>query len=87
MPYDAPTQAVIAALYIANSSAEYFRLSEPGIISVANDGRTAFAPSPDGKHRYLMLDDAQKDRITKDFTTLASSKPAPPPQGRGRGGA
>jgi hypothetical protein len=87
MPYDAPTQAVIAALYVANPSADYFRLSEPGIISVANDGKTVFAPSPNGKHRYLMLDVAQKERITKDFTALASGKPAPaPPQGRGRGG-
>ena len=86
MPYDAPTQAVIAALYAANSSADYFRLSEPGIISVANDGKTTFAPSPNGKHRYLMLDVAQKERIAKDFTALASGKPAPPPQGRGRRG-
>src|SRR6185295_19197929 len=87
MPYDAPTQAVVAALYAANSSADYFRLSEPGIISVANDGKTTFAPSPDGKHRYLMVDVAQKERIAKDFTTLASSKPAPAPAGRGRGPA
>jgi hypothetical protein len=86
MPYDAPTQAVIAALFAANSSADYFRLSEPGTISVENDGKTTFAPSPNGKHRYLMLDVAQKERIAKDFTALASGKPAPPPQGRGRRG-
>ena len=86
MPYDAPAQAVIAGLYVANSSADYFRLSEPGIISVANDGKTTFAPSPEGKHRYLMVDVAQKERIAKEFTTLASSKPAPAAGGRGRGG-
>jgi len=86
MPYDAPDPAVIAALYASNSSADYFRLSEPGTVSVANDGKTAFAPSADGKHRYLMLDVAQKDRIAKDFSALASAKPAPP-QGRGRRGA
>jgi hypothetical protein len=86
MPYDAPTQAVIAALYASNPSADYFRLSEPGMISVEDDGKTTFAPSADGKHRYLMLDVAQKERITKDFTALASAKPAPPAQGRGRRG-
>jgi len=86
MPYDAPAPAVIAALYAANPSADYFRLSEPGTISVANDGKTTFAPSADGKHRYLMVDVAQKERIAKDFTTLASAKPAPS-QGRGRRGA
>jgi hypothetical protein len=86
MPYDAPAQAVIAALYVANKTADYFRLSEPGTISVANDGKTAFTPSPEGKHRYLMVDVAQKELITKDFTTLASGKPAPPAAGgRGRG--
>src|SRR5207248_2917686 len=85
MPYDAPAQAVIAALYVANSSADYFRLSEPGIINVANDGKTTFAPSPGGKHRYLMVDVAQKERITKDFSALASGKPAPAVAGRGRG--
>ena len=86
MPYDAPDPAVIAALYASNPSADYFRLSEPGTITVANDGKTAFAPSAEGKHRYLLLDLAQKERITKDFTTLASAKPAPP-LGRGRRGA
>jgi hypothetical protein len=87
MPYDAPAQAVIAALYAWDPTADYFRLSEPGTISVANDGKTTFTPSPEGKHRYLMLDIAQKERITKDFTTLASSKPAPAPAGRGGRGA
>jgi hypothetical protein len=86
MPYDAPAPTVIAALYASNPSADYFRLSEPGFISVSNDGRTAFTPSADGKHRYLMLDVAQKERIAKDFTALASTKPAPPQQGRGRRG-
>jgi hypothetical protein len=85
MPYDAPDQAVIASLYGANPSADYFRLSEPGTISVGNDGKTTFAPSPDGKHRYLMVDVAQKDLIQKDVVALASARPAPPQGGRGRG--
>jgi hypothetical protein len=86
MPYDAPAPAVIAALYASNPSADYFHLSEPGIISVAGDGKTTFTPSPTGKHRYLLLDSAQKEQVTKDFTALASAKPAPRPQGRGRRG-
>ena len=82
MPYDAPSQAVIAALYAANPSEDYFRLSEPGIITITDDGMTHFSPSTDGKHRYLTLDLSQKVRIVKAFTALASAKPAPP-QGRG----
>jgi hypothetical protein len=83
MPYDAPAQAVIAALYAANPSENFFRLSEPGIISIAEDGRTRFVTSAGGKHRYLMVDLAQKERVLKAFTTLASAKPAP---SMGRGG-
>ena len=45
MPYDAPSQAVIAALYSANPSEDYFRLSEPGIITITDDGKTHFSPS------------------------------------------
>jgi len=82
MPYDAPSQAVIAALYAANTSEDYFRLSEPGIITVGDDGTTRFSPSVGGKHRYLMVDLSQKERIAKAFTALASAKPSPP-QGRG----
>jgi hypothetical protein len=42
-----------------------------------------FATSASGKHRYLMVDLAQKERVLKAFTTLASAKPAP---SMGRGG-
>ena len=35
------------------------RLSEPGIVTVADKGTTHFAALAAGKHRYLMLDLAQ----------------------------
>src|SRR4029079_10339732 len=53
----------------------YFKLSEPGRIGVQEDGRTKFTPAADGKHRYLILDPAQKDRIIKTYTEIASAKP------------
>lgn len=77
MPYDAPTSAMAALLYAIRPQEGYFKLSEPGTISVLDDGRTKFTPSPEGKHRYLILDPEQKERVIKTYTEIASAKPAP----------
>src|SRR5262249_14947935 len=53
MPYDAPSPAAVAALYLFDEAAEYFRLSEPGRIEVLDGGGTKFTPSPGGKHWIL----------------------------------
>jgi inosine-uridine nucleoside N-ribohydrolase len=77
MPYDAPTWDMSAVLYGVRPQEGYFKLSDPGTITVLDDGRTKFTPSAQGKHRYLILDPAQKDRIIKVYTELASAKPVP----------
>ncbi|MEO8130772.1 MAG: nucleoside hydrolase [Bryobacteraceae bacterium] len=77
MPYDAPSGDMSAVLYAVHSQEGYFKLSEPGTITVLDDGRTKFTPSAQGKHRYLILDPAQKDRIIKIYTEIASAKPVP----------
>lgn len=77
MPYDAQTSAMAALLYAVRPQENYFKLSEPGTISVLDDGRTKFTPSPEGRHRYLILDPEQKERVIKTYTELASAKPVP----------
>ena len=77
MPYDAPTGGMAAVLYAIRPQEGYFKLSEPGVIQVLGDGRTRFTPSAGGKHRYLILDPAQRERIVKTYTEIASAKPAP----------
>ena len=77
MPYDAPTWAMTAMLYAVRPKEGYFKLSEPGTITVLDDGRTTFQPSADGKHRHLILDSEQKERIIKTYTEIASAKPVP----------
>jgi hypothetical protein len=77
MPYDAPAWDMTAALYAAKPDDGYFQLSEPGRIEVLDDGRTRFTPSSDGKHRYLILDPAQKEKILAAFTQVTSTKPVP----------
>lgn len=75
MPYDAPTRDMEAVLYAVRPKENFFKLSEPGTISVHDDGRTRFAASGAGKHRYLVFDPEQKEDILKVFTEVASAKP------------
>jgi hypothetical protein len=86
MPYDAVTPGMAAALYAAHPDDGYFRLSDPGTITILDDGRTKFTPGAGGKHQYLIADPAQKEKIQKLYVELVSAKPVPPaPRGRGRG--
>ena len=84
MPYDAPTTAMAAVLYAVHPEENYFQLSEPGTITVSDDGRTHFAPSAEGKHRYLILDPAKTESVLEIYTQMASNKPTPPPPRRRR---
>jgi inosine-uridine nucleoside N-ribohydrolase len=77
LPYDAPSGAMAAGLYAVRPDAGYFKLSGPGAIQVLDDGRTRFQPSAGGKHRYLIADPEQKDKILAAYTELASTKPVP----------
>jgi len=86
MPYDAPASALAAVLYAAHPEDGLFTLSPPGTITVSDDGRTQFTPGGAGKHRYLIVDPAQKAQVASLYTALVSAPPAPRP-GRGRGGA
>ena len=85
MPYDAPAAALAAVLYAVHPDDGYFQLSDPGTISVLDDGRTRFAPGADGKHRFVIVDPAQKERVISLYSAMVSAAPAPRP-GRGRGG-
>lgn len=75
MPYDAQCWDLTSVLYAVRPDAGFFKLSEPGTISVADDGNTKFIAGEGGKHRYLILDPAQKEKIVKTFVELASAKP------------
>src|SRR5579862_2407530 len=82
MPYDAPSQAMAAVLYAARPEGNYFKLSEPGLVTVLDDGSTKFTPGGQGRHRYLIADPAQKQTVVQAYTELTSAKPAgrPGPQ-------
>jgi inosine-uridine nucleoside N-ribohydrolase len=77
-PYNTPTFAMAAALYAARPREGYFKVSEPGVITVQDDGQMSFAASAGGKHRYLIADPAQKEKVIQTYVELASAKPVFP---------
>ena len=76
MPYDAAAGALAAALHAARPDEGYFELSEPGEVTVLDDGRTTFTPSTDGRHRYLIVDPDQKQRVIEAYRDGVASMPA-----------
>jgi inosine-uridine nucleoside N-ribohydrolase len=72
MPYDRPTWDLTAVLYAVRPDRNYFALSPPGRVAVDEKGQTHFAAAPDGKHRYLVLDPAQKARTLEALVLLAT---------------
>ena len=75
MPYDRPTWDLIALLYVAENSPEYFTESAAGKVSVDNKGYTSFVAEPGGKHSYLALDSAQAEKTRQHFVELITAQP------------
>jgi inosine-uridine nucleoside N-ribohydrolase len=75
MPYDRPTWDPTAALYAIRPEAGYFSLSAPGTISVDEEGRTHFREGRKGRHRYLIVNDAQRAQVLKALIALVSRAP------------
>ena len=66
---------VAAALFAARPHKNYFSLSSPGKIEVLDDGSARFIQAEHGRHRYLILNEAQRDRIQDVWMMLASQPP------------
>jgi hypothetical protein len=79
MPYDAPSRTLAAVLHAVSVDQPSFDLSPPGTIAVAQDGRTMFSPSPDGRHRYLIAKADQKERVLQMYVELVTAQPPPRP--------
>jgi inosine-uridine nucleoside N-ribohydrolase len=72
MPYDRQTWDLTAVLYGVRPAGAYFDLSAPGRITSDDTGRTSFHAEAAGKHRYLVLTDAQRARTLECMVGLAS---------------
>lgn len=75
MPYDRETWDPTAVLYAVEGD-KWFKVSEPGLIEVTDEGGTIFTPDPKGTRRYLEVDKAQADAIRSHFIEMITSKPA-----------
>jgi uncharacterized Ntn-hydrolase superfamily protein len=75
MPYDRETWDLTAVLYAVRPDRGYFGLSEPGTIRVDDHDITQFAPSAEGRHRYLTVTPEQIARVREALVQLASQPP------------
>lgn len=73
---DASTRGLAAALYAVRPEESYFETSASGTITVGDDGRLAFTPSAEGRHRFLSFDPAQRDRLEETYRSLVLDQPA-----------
>jgi hypothetical protein len=74
-PHNHATFDLTAVLYAARPDRNYFSLSQPGQITVLDDGGSRFDKSEDGSHRYLILSEAQKARTLEAMVMLVSQPP------------
>ncbi|MBS1824232.1 MAG: nucleoside hydrolase [Acidobacteria bacterium] len=72
MPYDRPTWDLTSVLYAVRPGRGYFSLSEPGTVTVDDQGKTRFESDPGGRHRYLIVDAVQRARVLEALIQLAT---------------
>lgn len=78
MPYDRETWDLTAVLHAVRPEAGYFRLSPPGTVTVDDRQLTQFAPSSEGRHRYLLLAPADRGKLLDALVELSCQPPRQP---------
>lgn len=73
--YDRPTWDLTSVLY-AVEGGKWFAVSEPGTITITEEGYSIFTPSVEGNVRYLKATPEQGDAISKRFQEIITLKPA-----------
>lgn len=76
-PHNRPTWDLTSVLYGVWPDRGYFDISPPGDVTVRDDGVTQWEPRSGGQHRYLVLTEPQRIRLTEALVQLASQPPAP----------
>lgn len=74
MPYDRPSWDPATVLAAIEPDAGYFSYSPAGKISVDDEGRTSFEESPEGLHRYLLLDENDRGRVLDALVSRTAGK-------------
>ncbi|MCA9048248.1 MAG: nucleoside hydrolase [Planctomycetaceae bacterium] len=74
-PHNRPTWDLTSVLYGVFPDAGYFDLSPTGTVTVDDKGRTHFKADPDGRRRYLIMSDLQRERVVEALVQLSSQPP------------
>ncbi len=75
-PHDRPTWDLTSVLYAVRPDAGYFDLSPVGQVIVDEKGYTTFKEQKNGRDRYMILRDEQKQRATEALMLLSSQPPS-----------
>lgn len=77
-PHDRPNWDPSAVLYAVYPDRDYFALSPPGQVTVADDAATVFHPGKNdkGRDRFLILTETQNARLREAIVQLTSEPPA-----------
>lgn len=86
-PHERPNWDLTSVLYAVRPTRDYFSLSEPGTVTVDENGVTRHVADPAGKHRYLIVDDRQRAQVRESLAVLASQPPDARRRNRGQGAA
>jgi len=73
--HDRPSWDLTSVLYAVRPHDNYFDLSQPGRVSVADDGYTSFKPGENGRDRYLVMNSVQAARVREALRYLVSQPP------------
>ena len=76
---DLPVQDLLAVLYAVRPQSDFFQLSEPGTIEIADSGQMVFTPNAAGKQKRLMVGSTKKDVVLTTIHDVLHAKPVPPP--------
>ena len=76
-PHERPTWDLTSALYAVRPDRQYFGLSQPGRVAMEENGLTRFQPDPEGRDRFLTLNEIQIARVKEALVELASEPPHP----------
>jgi hypothetical protein len=74
MPYDRQTWDLTSVLYAIEPDSAFFTLSPTGTIHIDSTGKSIFTPSDNGKHRYLLIEDNQKERALNALVRQTANK-------------
>jgi hypothetical protein len=74
-PHERPTWDLTSVLFAVLGDRGYFGLSDPGTVTVEQDGFTSFAPNAAGRDRFLRLNPTQATRVKEALVQLSSQPP------------